>query len=155
MCNGASLEVADEARLGDQMKIDGQCHCGTISFEGEVDSMVFGMCHCTDCQALTGSAFRANVNVPADKFTLRGEPKTYVKTAEQSKNKSRSAFCGNCGSPIYSCADVESPPVYRIRLGIVRQRAQFSPRGQIWKGSALHWVNSLASVPGFDGNPTN
>ena len=135
------------------MKIDGQCHCGAISFEGEVDSAVFGMCHCVDCQALTGSAFRANVNVPSDKFILRGEPKTYVKTAEQSGNKSRSAFCSNCGSPIYSCAMVESPPVFRVRLGIVRQRAQFAPRSQIWRGSAFHWVNSLTEVPGFDGNP--
>jgi len=136
------------------MKIDGQCHCGAISFEGDVDTTTFGICHCTDCQSLTGSAFRAIVNIAADKFMLRGEPKTYVKTAEQSKNRSLSAFCSNCGSPIYSCAAVEKPQVYRVRLGIVRQRSQFSPRNQIWKGSAFHWVNSLADVPSFDANPT-
>jgi hypothetical protein len=136
------------------MKIDGQCHCGAISFVGDVDAAVFNLCHCVECQVLTGTAFRANVNIAADRFVLRGKPKTYVKTAEQSGNKVRSAFCGSCGSPIYSCAVVESPPLFRVRLGIVRQRAQFAPRIQIWKGSAFHWVNSLADVPGFDGNPT-
>jgi hypothetical protein len=43
------------------MKIDGHCHCGRITFEAEVDPNTITICHCTDCQMLTGSAFRANV----------------------------------------------------------------------------------------------
>ena len=135
------------------MKIDGGCHCGNISFEGEVESNFFGICHCNDCQAMTGTAFRAVVQVPAKAFTLRGTPKTYVKTASQSGNRSVSAFCDNCGSPIYSCA-VGDPPIYRLRLGVIRQRAAFLPRMQIWKGSAFSWINSLADVPAFECNPT-
>jgi hypothetical protein len=135
------------------MKIDGKCHCGVISFEAEVDSTFFGICHCSDCQTLSGSAFRVVVNVAADKFLLRGEPKTYMKTAEQSGNQSVLAFCDNCGTSIYSCTAAEIPKAYKLRLGIVRQRNQFSPRMQIWKGSAFHWVDALANVPSFDGNP--
>jgi hypothetical protein len=39
------------------MKIDGHCHCGQITFEAEVDPTALTICHCTDCQTLTGSAF--------------------------------------------------------------------------------------------------
>jgi hypothetical protein len=41
------------------MKIDGHCHCGEITFEAEVDPDALNICHCTDCQTLSGSAFRA------------------------------------------------------------------------------------------------
>jgi hypothetical protein len=136
------------------MKIDGQCHCGQVTFEGESESSDFQVCHCEDCQVMGGSAFRANVTVTDSLFSVRGQVSTYVKTTARSGNRSRSAFCGNCGSPLYSCRDVDSPPVYRVRLGIIRQKAEFSPRNQIWKSSAFGWVNDLACVEGFEGNPT-
>ena len=53
------------------MEIDGHCHCGRISFEAEVDPNAVTICHCTDCQTLTGSAFRANISAPAVRFVLR------------------------------------------------------------------------------------
>src|SRR3954451_10970615 len=86
------------------MKVDGRCHCGEITFEAEVDPDALHICHCTDCQTLSGSAFRANIPAPAEHFVLlSGKPKTYVKTAE-SGNKRLHAFCGTCGAPIYSSA---------------------------------------------------
>ena len=127
------------------MKIDGKCHCGEISFKAEVDAALFGICHCTDCQALTGSAFNASVTVPAAKFVLvSGNPKAYVKTAADGR-KSHSMFCGNCGSRVYSYSESDST-LYRIRLGVIAQRATFTARGQIWRRSALPWVDSISSA---------
>ena len=85
------------------MKIDGRCHCGEITFEAEVDPDALHICHCTDCQTLSGSAFRMNIPASAEHFMLRGTPKTYIKTAE-SGNKRLHAFCGTCGTPIYACS---------------------------------------------------
>ncbi len=128
------------------MKVDGHCHCGRISFEAEVDPDAVTICHCTDCQRLTGAAFRANVQAPAAQFVLRtGTPKSYVKTAE-SGNKRRHAFCGDCGTPIYACA-VDGPPSYSLRVGTITQRAAFSPKRQIWRRSALAGVDALTAVP--------
>jgi hypothetical protein len=128
------------------MKIDGHCHCGEITFEAEVDPTAVTICHCTDCQRLTGSAFRANIPVPAEHFKLlSGTPKTYVKTAE-SGNKRRHAFCGTCGTPVFACA-VENPQSYSLRIGTITQRAAFLPKRQIWRRSALPWANSLATLP--------
>jgi hypothetical protein len=71
-----------------RMKIDGHCHCGQISFEAEVDPKAVTICHCTDWQRLTGSAFRANISAPAAHFVLRsGTPKSYVKTAESGNRR--------------------------------------------------------------------
>jgi hypothetical protein len=128
------------------MKIDGRCHCGQITFEAEVDPKTVTVCHCTDCQRLTGSAFRANIVAPAATFVLRtGTPSSYVKTAESGVRR-RHAFCGNCGTPVFACA-LENPPSYSLRVGTITQRAAFSPYRQIWRRSSLNWVDTLSAIP--------
>src|SRR5205807_10260827 len=52
------------------MKIDGHCHCGEITFQAEVDPDALNICHCTDCQTLSGTAFRVNIPAPAEHFVL-------------------------------------------------------------------------------------
>ena len=87
-----------------------------------------------------------NVPAPAEQFVLLTvTPKSYVKTAE-SGTKRRHAFCGNCGTPIYSCS-LDNPQTYTLRAGTITQRAAFSPRRQIWRRSALNWVDALTAVP--------
>jgi hypothetical protein len=127
------------------VKVDGRCHCGRIRFEGDVDPASVGLCHCSDCQTLTGSAFRATVRTPAASFRLSGAPRTYVKTAD-SGNRRVHAFCGDCGTPIYA-APVENPDSYSLRVGTLRQRAElFPPRVQIWCDSALPWAFDLRDI---------
>ena len=65
------------------MKIDGRCHCGYITYEAEIDPDKTLICHCTDCQTLSGSAFRVVAYTREDAFKLlSGELKIYVKTSE-------------------------------------------------------------------------
>jgi hypothetical protein len=131
------------------MYIDGECHCGAIRFEAVIDPEQVAVCHCTDCQKLSGSAYRAVVRAPAATFKLlAGEPRKYVKTAE-SGNKRLHAFCGNCGTPIYASALLD-PPLYSLRLGTIRQRASLTPKRQNWCRSALGWTFDLEDLPRFD-----
>ena len=65
------------------MRIDGGCHCGYIAYEAEADPEKTTICHCTDCQRLSGSAFRTVVRVAGETFKIvSGQPTIYVKTAE-------------------------------------------------------------------------
>jgi len=129
------------------MKIDGGCHCGYITYEAEADPEKVGICHCSDCQKLSGSAFRTAIRVTSDNFRmLSGEPTIYAKTAE-SGAKSAQAFCPRCGSPIYAARFGDAPKFYNIRLGTVRQRDQLVPKCQFWSRSELHWLPSLATIP--------
>jgi hypothetical protein len=128
------------------MKIDGRCHCGHITFEAQADPDNAGICHCTDCQSLSGSAFRMFLRITDDSFRiLSGKPTVYVKIAESGAEREQ-AFCSRCGSPIYATAVGEGPKIYSIRLGTVRQRDQFVPRVQIWTRSRQRWVSDIASV---------
>ena len=131
------------------MKVHGSCHCGAIRFEAEADPEKAGVCHCTDCQSLTGSAFALYLQVPKETFRLTsGEPKVYVKTA-QSGNRRAQAFCPNCGSRLWAAAEKDSP-IYNLRIGTLRERAELRPRTQLWCRSALPWINDMASVPAKD-----
>ncbi|MCG6877254.1 MAG: GFA family protein [Betaproteobacteria bacterium] len=125
------------------MKVDGGCHCGFIKYEAEVDPEKVMICHCTDCQTLSGSAFRTVLPVPKERFRmLSGQPKIYVKIAE-SGSKRAQAFCPECGTPIYASA-VSDPPSFNVRVGTLRQRAELPPKAQFWCRSALGWVMDAA-----------
>ena len=129
------------------MKIEGGCHCGHIKYEAEVDPAGAGICHCTDCQVFSGSAFRVVVSTPAEKFKLLSEqPKTYIKTAE-SGNKRAQVFCPECGTPVYSTSVESDPQVYGLRIGTARQRAQLPPKKQGWCRSAMPWSMNIEALP--------
>jgi len=129
------------------MKIDGGCHCGNITFVAEVDPEKVIICHCTDCQNITGTAYR--VIVPAAKEALKlqgGKPKEYVKKTAESGTPRVQAFCAECGTPIYSTS-VGEQRVFGLRIGTIRQRAELRPKKQQWCRSALGWAMDLRALP--------
>ena len=130
------------------MRIDGACTCGAIKIEGEADPEKTQVCHCTDCQTGTGSAFRVSTPVPGATFRMTGHPTNYVKTTAKSGNPRVQAFCPQCGSSIYSTTPGDGVQAsYMVRVGILRQRDQLLPRRQNWFRSARPWVTELATVP--------
>ncbi len=135
------------------MKINGACHCGAITYEVEIDPERYGICHCTDCQTLSASAFRTVALVAGNSFWItRGVPKEYVKTA-QSGNRRVQAFCGDCGSGLYASDPGDNPAQYNIRAGTIAQRYDLIPRFEVWQHSALPWVPENPTTKKFDGNP--
>jgi hypothetical protein len=133
------------------MRIDGGCSCGAIRIEGEADPEKTQICHCTDCQTSTGTAFRVSIPVPGATFKMTGQPTIYVKTTADSGKPRVQAFCGKCASPIYSTTPGEGvQPSYTVRVGILRQRHQLVPRRQNWLRSARPWVLKLDALPKND-----
>jgi hypothetical protein len=145
-CGMVDASVAEDPL----MKVEGRCHCGAINYEAEIDPEAVRICHCTDCQTLTGSAYRVNVQTPSASFVLRsGQPKIYIKTAE-SGNRRAHAFCPDCGTPIYAAAEGPSPPNFALRVGTLKQRRELKPTRQIWSRSQLPWAADLRDVTTVD-----
>jgi hypothetical protein len=131
------------------MQVRGRCHCGAITYTADVDPQRVSVCHCTDCQMFTGSAYRVSVPAPRESFALlSGQPKAYVKTAESGAKRVH-AFCPDCGTPVYSSAVVDTP-TYSLRVGCLEQRAELPPRRQIWCRSAVPWSENLGDLPQRD-----
>ncbi len=135
------------------MKIDGACHCGEIAYEAELDLEKVGICHCTDCQALSASAFRTVAIVSADTFKLlKGTPKQYVKVGD-SGNPRVQAFCPNCGSALYACDVGDNPAAYNLRAGTVRQRNELVPKFEVFRQSAVPWLPEIGQTKKFERGP--
>lgn len=128
------------------MQIDGSCHCGAVSFSALVDPGRVMVCHCTDCQVLSGAPFRAVVVAPAETLKVQGVTKRYIKVA-QSGNRRAQVFCPECATPLWATAPENATSVV-IRLGCVAQKAQLRPAVQIWQHSAVPWLADLCTVPG-------
>ena len=129
------------------MKVHGQCHCGAIAYEIEIDPDDIGICHCADCQVMSGAAFRVLAFAPEQNFRLlRGQPKTYVKTADSGRRR-QLLFCADCGTSLYSVGEEDGPKILSIRVGPLSDRARLVPKIQYWHRSALPWLGDLASIP--------
>jgi hypothetical protein len=133
------------------MKVDGACACGAIKLEAEADPDKVQICHCTDCQTATGTAFRVSMPVAGATLKVTGKPATYVKTTAESGRPRIHAFCGSCGSPVYSTTPGEGvQPIYMLRVGTLRQRDQLTPQRQFWWRSARPWVTHIEEVQKYE-----
>lgn len=135
------------------MKVEGECHCGSVAYEADIDPLMVGICHCSDCQALSASAFRTIAMVASDDFTLlRGRPKEYKKVADSGAQRIQ-AFCSECGSGLYSTSVDTGPKIFNLRVGTMRQRDKLIPQFECWRQSALDWFPELDGTTKFERNP--
>lgn len=128
----------------------GGCLCGAIRYEvtAPVDRIL--MCHCTNCQKATGAGASANVVVPAAALRLTcGTPRLFSQRVD-SGNTLHRAFCGDCGSPIYSRRD-HVPDWLVLKVGTL-DRPQGAIVANLWLASARPWTPVQAGVTGYPGN---
>ena len=138
--------------MGTLMDIDGACLCGQVRYEARIDRSRVRICHCTQCQIQSATAFRTGVLVERENFRLlSGELKSYIKRGESGAPRALT-FCPECGTSIYGCAAVD-PKVYSLRLGTARQSAELVPALQMWTRSAMPWLQGLAGIRSHEKAP--
>jgi len=126
--------------------LEGGCLCGSVRFRIHGKLGPAGFCHCKQCQRASGSAFAANAPVRTRYLEL-SSGSDLLKEYESSPGKFR-AFCGRCGSPIYSRRDSE-PELRRIRLGSLDSDPERRPLGHVWVRSKAPWYSIDDSLPQY------
>ena len=128
------------------MRITGGCFCKKIRYTANIDPKTVTICHCTDCQINSGTAYGVVVGVTNGEFILEdGELTYFEKTADSGARRSL-AFCSTCGTRIYAKPADGKPGRFGIRVGTVDQRESLIPRQQAWLNSALDWVTDLTNL---------
>ena len=123
------------------MKINGACLCGDISWEARIDPALVGVCHCTDCQTVGGSAFQFTTRVAREDFHLNsGELTAYIKTAE-SGNPRAMSFCGRCATMIHT-GNTDDTGLLSLRLGAASK--SMSSRRSFRFGVNQEWSGSTS-----------
>lgn len=105
------------------------------------------VCHCTDCQKYTGSAFGVFAIIKKTKFALSGELKGYTTKGESGRVNTR-YFCGTCGSSIYSELE-KAPGIVVISVGTLEGGQSLVPSVHTWVKQKHAWVTIDAAVEQF------
>lgn len=127
--------------------LEGGCLCGGVRFRVTGKLGPAGYCHCKQCQRASGSAFAANAPARTKYFELvAGED--LLREFESSAGKYR-AFCGRCGSPIYSRRETE-PELRTLRLGTLDGDPERRPVAHLWVRSKAPWHEIADALSQFD-----
>lgn len=118
---------------------EGGCQCGAVRYGFSGEPIVLYLCHCTECQKQSSSAFGMSLRVRrADFVLIHGEPKFWERGAE-SGNSVVCAFCPDCGTRLYHASSHESEDV-SLKAGSLDDTSDLHPVGHLWTRSAQPWV---------------
>lgn len=99
----------------------------------------------------SGSAFSANVSIPADTSKFTGDLTTCEDVGTSGKSVRR-MFCNRCGSPLATDAKAY-PGLLFIKGGTLDDVSWAEPGLEIWRASAQGWVQRSSTTQTFPGNP--
>lgn len=134
------------------IKHQGSCLCGGISFTIKGPLAPIQVCHCAQCRQAQGGPVATNIPVEESALTfLQGED--LLQHYESSPGKIR-AFCKICGSPVYSKRD-SLPGVVRIRAGLLREPVGAAIAFHAFTRSKASWWPITPGVPEYpEGAPS-
>src|SRR6059036_1927497 len=91
-------DVAADSK-GEERVLTGRCECGTVHYRVADAFLYAANCHCSNCRAATGSAFKPFAGIEREKLEItEGRDKLLV-FGEEDLNHTR---CGACGSLLFS-----------------------------------------------------
>lgn len=132
-------------------QIAGGCLCGKVRYSANTEPAFVGVCHCTDCQKFTGSAFAVIVGVPKQALKIEGKLATYSKAGDTGKTIER-RFCPECGSSIADEASA-MPDVVMLSTGTLDDASWVKPSMEIFCDSAQSWVHLQGDMKRFPKMP--
>ena len=128
--------------------VSGGCLCGKIRFEVPAEPMIQVLCHCTDCQTVSGSAFYTAYLVPLDQLkAVSGEPGRFEVIAQSGHVNAR-CFCWDCGSRVWAELEGGRASVNGMALD---DRSHFKPDANHRLETAPAWCainEELQHIPG-------
>ncbi|KAL3461835.1 Mss4-like protein [Aspergillus heterothallicus] len=122
---------------------EGRCLCGEIEISFVGEPVLQALCHCADCRLISGSAFSTNALVPEANFTLvRGTPRVFTKTGEESGRPISSFFCGNCGTTCFREGGA-FPGLKIVKAGVLRKAQGEKPALEGFADRRWGWVGEV------------
>jgi hypothetical protein len=132
--------------------LEGGCHCGGVRFvySGELGGRLGAVtvCYCRDCLKAQGFAAAVVPGEASGFAVVRGGDLIWEYQSSPGKKR---AFCGHCGSPIYSRRD-DHPEGLRLRLGAFDEPPEaLLVQAQIHTRGRPAWSQSVCEAPAYPG----
>ena len=131
---------------------EGRCQCGDVAYRVTGESLSLFVCHCTECQRQSSSAFGMALWVRQSRVeVLSGSLTSWVRDTPGGRQMI-CRFCPVCGTRI-SLQMADREEVISIKPGTLNDTTWLRPVGHIWTQSAQPWVELGDPCLAYPGNP--
>jgi len=136
-----------------ESKFTGGCQCGAIRYEVTGAPKRLVVCHCSNCQRQSGSAFGMTVVVSEADFRLtKGNLKTYASKSAAGREK-LGTFCPECGTRIYHKLELRKGAV-SVKPGTLDDTSWLKPEMHLWTSRKQPWVIVPDGVEAYEKQPS-
>jgi hypothetical protein len=122
--------------------LTGRCECRAVRYRVEDAFLYAANCHCSNCRAGTGSAFKPFAGIERDKLEVVEATGTLLVWGDDEANHTR---CGICGSLLYSV--VRGGAYVHVALGSLVDEPSIRPTEHIFVGSKAPWFQITDNLP--------
>jgi len=126
----------------------GRCACSAVTFEVADEFVVAYNCHCSNCRALTGSAFLPWGEIEPEKLTVTRGARSLVVVGDADGH--HATRCGECFS-LLSWTGYEGK--IRVPYGTLVDGPALLPTAHMFVGSMAPWYEINDDLPRYDESP--
>ena len=122
--------------------LSGRCECRAVRYLVADEFRYSANCHCSNCRASTGSAFKAFAGIEREKLRVVEGAGTLLVWGDDAGNHTR---CGICGSLLYSV--VRDGAYVHVAMGSLVDEPRIRPAEHIFVGSKAPWFEITDELP--------
>lgn len=116
--------------------------CGAVRYEITARPLTIYVCHCTECQKQSSSAFGMSLSIAKSAVRVtQGEMRTWQRRTD-SGSVMTCSFCPNCGTRLFH-EQISRPDETNIKPGTLDDRDWVRPMGHLWLKSAQPWMSEI------------
>ena len=121
-----------------RLPLTGGCACSAVRYAIDAVPRAFYLCHCTECQRQSSSAYGESLRCDPASLTVTGETKT-VRRSSESGAVRLGDFCPNCGVRLFHRSEGD-PDRLNVKAGTLDDTSWLIPAGHIWTCSKQPFV---------------
>ena len=130
--------------------LKGQCLCGSVVFSLKEKFSQFYLCHCIQCQKITGSAHASNLFTEPDNINwLSGE--ALITRYDDPTRSFTKVFCAKCGSGLPFIT--QSGRNLVVPAGSLDEQPEIVPLYNIFCEEQVVWYNDALKAQSVKGFP--
>src|SRR5688572_24042124 len=117
----------------------GGCQCGQVRYVAPLKPLALYICHCTECQKQSASAFGISFTIGRDTLkVVQGHPAFWTRQTA-SGHTLECAFCRHCGSRLWHQSS-GYPDTLNVKGGSLDEPVDLTHAVHIWTSSKLPGV---------------
>lgn len=131
--------------------LKGRCFCGHVSFQVSAEPISFVLCHCRDCQYVSGGGPACVLVVPKDSLHIESGEETirdFSSLADSGRKVTRH-FCPTCGTQMFETLEADAT-IRLVKSGTLDDASSLTVDATVWTASSQPWAHIDAATELFE-----